>query len=90
MAQGEYAQLGRGLLFDDEIATRQRIRTDAHPTQFRKQGRFQGSGAILGKRRSEPSRVGEKDRADARAGYEPKESSLEERKGSAEPDGHGG
>ena len=37
------ARLGRGLVFDDEIAAWQRMRPDAHPTQFRKQERFRGS-----------------------------------------------
>ena len=62
----KYDRLARGLVYDDYIAAQQRTRPDAHPTQYRKQGR---KPAISGKRRSEHSRVGEKDRADGRAGY---------------------
>lgn len=38
--------MGRGLAFDDEIATQQpmRIPPDAHPTHFRKQKRSQAVG----------------------------------------------
>ena len=47
-----HARLGRELVFDDEIAAQQRIRSDAHPTQCRKQRRvldsrkFWGSGSL--------------------------------------------
>ena len=46
------ARLGRGLVFDDEIAAQQERRSDAHPTPFRKQRRvrdsrqFRGSGSL--------------------------------------------
>ena len=63
------ARLGRGLVFGDEIAAQ----ADAHPMQFGEQalrqpaisGKHQGN---LGQRRTERSRVGEKDRADVGAG----------------------
>ena len=65
----EDARLGRRLVFDDEITAQ----ADAHPTE----ARFKAAGnlgeaprqpEISGKQRFEQSRVGEKDRADARAG----------------------
>ena len=37
------ARLGRGLVFDDEIAAQQRMRPDAHPMQFRKRKRVRDS-----------------------------------------------
>ena len=47
-----HARLGRGLVFDDEIAAQQERRSDAHPTPFREQRRvrdsrqFWGSGSL--------------------------------------------
>ncbi len=43
-------RLGRGLVFDDEIAAWQRMQPDAHSTQFWKQERFQGNREFRGKR----------------------------------------
>lgn len=50
------------------MTAQQRIRPDAHPTQYRK-------------RRAEHTKVEEKDQADARAGYESEESRPRRKKG---------
>ena len=68
------------------MAAQQRIQPDAHPTQYRKQRK---KPAIPGKRRSERSRVGEMDPADARPGYGSGEKGLEEKKGPGESEGYG-
>ena len=59
-----YARLGRGLVFDDEIAAQQRMRPEAHPTQFRKQRRVRGSRQFRGS--GDLSKAGEEKRTERR------------------------